>query len=226
MPPGAYPALRNDDDLAAAISRLTRKCRYMRTVYARTGQPPLRDYPANLEGLAKIVVGQQLSAASAAAIWGRVALAIQPFRAEQLLRRNEGSLRKLGLSAGKIRTLRAIATAVAGKELQFARLNKLPDQDIHTALTALHGVGPWTADIYILFALRRADAFPAGDLALQIAVQKLFALETRPSAATLGEIAQRWQPWRGAAARLLWADYALFRARGPAETGRGRKPTP
>ena len=78
-------------------------------------------------------------------------------------------------------------------------------------LTALHGIGPWTADIYLLFALRRADAFPPGDLALQLAAQRLFKLKDRPTPARLAEIAERWRPWRGAAARLLWADYALAR---------------
>ncbi len=206
-----YPCLTSERELELAIASLAGQCRHMRAVVKRTGQPPLRDFPATFEGLAKIVVGQQLSAASAAAIWGRVTSAIRPFKAEVVLGRSDDELKGLGLSNGKIRTLRAVAEAVAGKQVQFARINRLPDAAIHETLTRLHGVGPWTADIYLLFALRRADAFPTGDLALQIAVQQLFELAQKPTPAELLELAERWRPWRSAAARLLWADYALLR---------------
>lgn len=208
----SYRCLTGERDLGLAIAALSRQCRHMRKVAARTGPPPLRDFPANFEGLAKIVVGQQLSAASAAAIWRRVAAAIRPFKAEAVLGHSDDVLKGLGLSNGKIRTLRAVARAVADKEVRFAQINRMPDAAIHETLTQLHGVGPWTADIYLLFALRRADAFPPGDLALQIAAQRLFELTEKPTAAELLALAERWRPWRGAAARLLWADYALARS--------------
>lgn len=203
--------LASEKDFAGAVSELTRACRLMRAVHARTGLPPLRDYPAGLEGLARIVVGQQLSAQSAGAIWARLQDGVRPFEASAVLSFGDSDLKAFGLSHGKIRTLRSLATAVAAGEIEFRRLNRLSNEDIHETLTALHGIGPWTADIYLLFALRRADAFAPGDLALQIAAQRLFKLEARPSAARLLELAERWRPWRGAAARLLWADYALPR---------------
>lgn len=200
--------LKTESDLAAAIAALSGQCQIMRAIAKRCGLPPLRDFPADFSGLAKIVTGQQVSAASAAAIWGRVEAGIRPFDAKRLLAHTEPELKALGLSTGKVKTLRAVAEVVAGGSLDFNRLNKSSDDAIRAKLTALHGIGPWTADIYLLFALRRADAFAAGDLALQIAAERLFKLPQRPSPEGLLDIAERWRPWRGAAARLLWAEYA------------------
>ena len=126
--------------------------------------------------------------------------------------RKASTLAAAGLSTGKIKTLRAIASEIASGALDIEDLDAAANEAIHERLTAIHGVGPWTADIYLLFALRRADAFPAGDLALQIAAQKHFRLDGRPSAAELLKLSERWRPFRGAAARLLWADYAAARA--------------
>lgn len=197
--------------LTKASEALACKCRIMRDLHRRNGTPPLRDYTQGFGGLAKIVTGQQLSAASAAAIWSRVQSSLQPVTAEAVLAAPPAELAALGLSAGKIRTLKAVATAIQDGALSLDRLHQASNEDLHAALTAIHGIGPWTADIYLLFALRRADAFPAGDLALQIAVQRHFRLENRPSAAELLDIAERWRPWRGAAAHLLWADYGAAR---------------
>lgn len=195
-----------------AISKLKRRCPIMRTIHKRTGTPSLRNYPADFSGLARIIVGQQVSASSAAAIWSRLIEAIHPFTPARILAAEDTDLRTPGLSAGKIKTLRAMAHAVANRQIVFSKLNALSDSDIAGTLTNVHGVGPWTADIYLLFALRRADTFPSGDLALQLAVQSAFALEDRPSPAQLAAFSERWRPWRGAAAHLLWADYALQRS--------------
>lgn len=208
---GSRARLATQRDLAAAVDALNAQCRVMRQISKRAGVPDLRDYPANFAGLAKIVVGQQVSAASASAIWSRVEAAFQPFEAQALLAASAGELAALGLSGGKIRTLRAISEAAHSGALDFRTLNRQSDDDIHATLTSLHGIGPWTADIYLLFALRRSDAFAAGDLALQLAAQRVFKLEERPSPADLIALAERWRPWRGAAARLLWADYGLQR---------------
>lgn len=212
MPPTRYARLATTADLDAAIRELTGRCRIMRAVHARTGTPPLRDYPAGFEGLAKIITGQQVSASAAAAIWAKVRTGLDPMTPARVLATSDDGLRALGLSAPKVKTLRALAAAVEARDVEFAKLHRLPDDAIRGALTALHGVGPWTADIYLLFSLRRADAFPAGDLALQVAAERLFALTARPDASTLDGLAERWRPWRGAAARLLWAAYALERA--------------
>ncbi len=198
--------------LERACEALAKTCRIMHFIHRRHGVPPLRDYARGFEGLAKIVTGQQLSAQSAAAIWSRVAADVSPFTAEGLLDRTDTALAAAGLSTGKIRTLRAIARDISSGALDVDALDLAANEAIQARLTAIHGVGPWTADIYLLFALRRADAFPAGDLALQIAAQKHFRLHERPSAAELLELSERWRPLRGAAARLLWCDYAAARA--------------
>ncbi len=213
MPSNTALRLKSQTELTAAIDALSAQCRIMRQVSKRTGTPELRDYPANFAGLARIVTGQQLSAASAGAIWLRVEAAFKPFEASALLAASEHHMASLGLSGGKIRTLKAVADAVHAGAVDFRRLNRLSDEAIHTTLTGLHGIGPWTADIYLLFALRRIDAFAPGDLALQLAAQRLFKLQDRPSSAELLKIAERWRPWRGAAARLLWADYGLERSK-------------
>src|SRR5262249_5638347 len=120
-------------------------------------------------------------------------------------------LKQLGLSNGKIRTLRALSLAVLEEGLDFKILNAAEDRAIIERLTAIHGIGPWTADIYLLFALARRDAFAARDLALQPAAQHHFKLDRRPTAEELEHIAERWRPARAVAARLLWADYAFAR---------------
>lgn len=203
--------LATEKDLGAAVEELVKRCRVMRAILKRTGVPPLRDYPAGFAGLARIVTGQQVSAASAAAIWARVEAGIRPFEAKQLLQRTDAELKSFGLSAGKIKTLRALASVIDGGHIDIARLNRSKNEVIQERLTALHGIGPWTADIYLLFCLRRSDAFASGDLALQLATQRAFKLAERPGPQKLLDIAERWRPWRAAAARLLWADYALNR---------------
>jgi DNA-3-methyladenine glycosylase II len=114
------------------------------------------------------------------------------------------------LSRPKIRTLRAIADACTNG-LDLARLASAGEEDVHAALTQVVGIGPWTADVYIMFCLGRADAWAPGDLALQVAAQRALALDERPSSDALEEIGERWRPWRGVAARLLWAYYAALK---------------
>jgi DNA-3-methyladenine glycosylase II len=207
-----YKTLATRRHLTAAAKALAAQCSVMKVIHARTGTPPLRDFTAGFAGLAKIVTGQQLSAASASAIWKRVESGVVPFEPATLLAMPDQQLAALGLSGGKIRTLKAIAAAIADDGFDIEGLAGATDAVIIEQLTALHGIGPWTADIYLLFALRRADAFAPGDLALQLAAQHHFKLKSRPTPAELEEIAERWRPWRGAAARLLWADYSTARA--------------
>jgi DNA-3-methyladenine glycosylase II len=206
-----YATVTTERQLKAAAMVLAGQCRIMARILKRTGLPPLRDYPANFSGLAKIIVGQQLSAQSAAAIWARLAEALRPFTAEAVQASSDDELKRVGLSNGKIRTLRALSVAVTEDGLDFEMLNARDDPAIIERLTAIHGIGPWSADIYLLFALARRDAFASGDLALQLAAQHHFKLERRPTAAELEIIAERWRPARAVAARLLWADYAFAR---------------
>ncbi|MGE0626181.1 MAG: DNA-3-methyladenine glycosylase [Hyphomicrobiaceae bacterium] len=196
-----------EQDIVKGMRALRRACPVMRSIHAIAGDPPLRRRPAGFEGLARIIVAQQLSTASAGAIWSRVIAAVDPLTAPGLLAATDDALRAAGLSRPKIRTLRALAAAVAHDGLDVEALSQAGDQQIHEALTAVSGIGPWTADIFIMFCLGRADAFAAGDLALQIALAHAAGLDARPSAAELLAYAERWRPWRGVAARMLWAYY-------------------
>jgi DNA-3-methyladenine glycosylase II len=202
-------------DIRAGVKALRRKCPTMRHVHDTAGDPPLRRRPAGFEGLARVIVGQQLSIASAAAIWQRTAAACQPFEPATVIRMTDEGLAAAGLSRPKIRTLRAIATACSNG-LDLAALDKASDAEIHAALTGVVGIGPWTADIYIMFCLGRADAWAPGDLALQIAVQRALALPERPDKDEMMSLAERWRPWRAVAARMLWAYYAAVKAKATA----------
>ncbi|CAA2143512.1 DNA-3-methyladenine glycosylase [Hyphomicrobium sp. ghe19] len=206
-----YPTVTTERQLKAAAAKLAQQCNVMSRIFKRTGTPPMRSFPAGFAGVAKIVVGQQLSAQSAAAIWSRVDGAFSPFTPEAMLARSDGDLKNLGLSNGKIRTLKALSLAVLEEGLDFPTLDAADEHIIVERLTSIHGIGPWTADIYLLFALARRDAFAPGDLALQLAVQHHFKLAQRPTSEELEEIAERWRPARAVAARLLWADYAFAR---------------
>ncbi len=207
--------IESETDIRAGVRALRRKCATMRHVHDTAGDPPLRRRPGGFEGLARIIVGQQLSIASAAAIWQRTAAACQPFEPATLLRLPDAELAAAGLSRPKIRTLRAIAAA-CGNGLDLAALQTASDADIHAALTGVVGIGPWTADIYIMFCLGRADAWAPGDLALQIALQRALVLAERPDKDGMMVLAERWRPWRAVAARMLWAYYAALKAQSTA----------
>ncbi len=198
----------DDDRMRAGVAALRRSCPHLRKIHKLAGDPALRQHAAGFAGLARIVVGQQLSLASAQAIWGRLDLAVQPMTPEVFLAVGDDTLRAAGLSKGKVKTLRAVSAALAAG-LDLDSLAHAPETDVHEVLTALPGIGPWTADIYLLFCLGRADAFAAGDLALQIAARSALGLEERPSRDELFAIAERWRPWRGVAAHLLWAYYKV-----------------
>jgi DNA-3-methyladenine glycosylase II len=198
--------IETDADIRAGVTALRKLCPVMKRLHGVVGDPPLRRNVSGFAGLAQVVVGQQLSIASAGAIWKRTVLVVDPFDAPTLLRQDIDTLRGAGLSQGKVRTLRAMAEAVAAGTLDLDR--PLPDDELRAALLAITGIGPWTADIYTMFCLGHMDGFAAGDLALQIAVQRAFELDARPTAQELEVFAERWRPWRGIAARLLWSFYA------------------
>lgn len=205
--------IETDADIRAGVRILRRKCTHLRRVHDQAGDPPLRRYAPGFEGLARIIVGQQLSIASAEAIWRRASITVTPMKPASLSRLADEDLRAAGLSRAKVRTLRAIAEAV-DNGLNLEKLAAEPEDAVHEALTAVHGVGPWTADIFLLFCIGRADAFAADDLALQIATRNALGLKERPSREELLTIADRWRPWRGVAARMLWNFYMLPQGRG------------
>ena len=199
-----------DGDVLEGVRALRRKCAIMRRIHDFAGDPPLRRRPAGFEGLARIVVGQQVSVASATAIWRRTEMLCSPFEPKALLALEDVHLAGAGLSRAKIRTLRAIAIA-CGNGLDLTQLDHLSEEEIHDALTDVSGIGPWTADVFILFCLGRADGWAPGDLALQVAAQHALDLSDRPGKDAMLELAERWRPWRGVAARLLWAYYAALK---------------
>jgi DNA-3-methyladenine glycosylase II len=203
--------ITSEADLRRGVAALRRRCPVMRSVYAATGDPPLRIMAPGFEGLSRIIVGQQVSTASATAIWGRLSSAIVPMSAAGLLSASEETLRAVGLSRPKIRTLYAIARAATHEGLDLDGFVDVSDEAVHDALTAVSGIGPWTTDIFLMFCLGRRDAFAAGDLALQVAAQHALALDGRPSALELLALAERWRPWRSVAARLLWAYYRVIK---------------
>lgn len=196
----------------------------LRELFAVAGRPAVRKRDPGFEGLCAIITGQQVSTASAAAIWSRVRTRFDPMVPEAVLAATDDDLRGCGLSTPKIRTIRAAAEAVASGAVPLGRLPRLPADEAHAHLVTVKGIGPWTADIYLLFCIGHPDAFPAGDLALQEAVRMGYGLEARPDAAGLTAFAERWRPWRGAAAKLLWAYYSATRRRGDATPLAERSP--
>ncbi|MEA2757804.1 MAG: DNA-3-methyladenine glycosylase [Methylobacteriaceae bacterium] len=171
------------------------------------GPTPLRRREPGFEGLAAIIVSQQVSTASANAIFGRLRTMVAPLTAQNLRDASDDTLRAAGLSAPKIRTLRALAEAIAANTLDIDALASMTAEEAHEKLVAVKGIGPWTADIFLLFCLGHPDAWPAGDLALQEAARLALNLKKRPDTTRLEKIGERWRPWRGVAARMLWAYY-------------------
>ena len=217
--------IENEADLKAMLRHLLRADPRLNALVAVAGPPPLRRRAGGFAGLASIIVGQQLSTASAAAIWGRLSSAFEPFHHADIRRARREKLQRIGLSAPKIRTMKAVSKAIGDGDIDLEALASMPADDAHNALTALHGIGPWTADLYLLFCLGHADAWPAGDLALQEAMRLAFALPSRPSVKEMEKLAEPWRPWRGVAAKLLWAYYRAVKGREgvpikPAKSGR------
>jgi DNA-3-methyladenine glycosylase II len=205
--------IRTETDLDTALAALGRADPRFAALIAAAGRPPLRRRPDGFAGLAATVVAQQLSTASASAIWGRLAAAFDPLEPASIMRARSARLARLGLSAPKIRALKEIARAVARDKLALGTLAELAAEDAHAALTAVHGIGPWTADIYLLSCLGHADAWPAGDLALQEAARLAFGLRARPTAKEMVSLADPWRPWRAVAARVLWTYYRAVKGR-------------
>jgi DNA-3-methyladenine glycosylase II len=201
------PPIADEATLAAALAGL--QALDPETVDAMLvvgGPPPLRWREPGFAGLVAIIVSQQVSVASANAMVARLHAAFSPLDAAGVLAADEAKLKACGLSQAKMNALRALAEATANG-LDLAALAALDAEAAHDALIAVKGIGPWTADLFLLFCLGHPDAFPAGDLALQEAARLALGLKQRPDARKLEEIAERWRPLRGVAARLLWAYY-------------------
>ncbi|RBI82854.1 DNA-3-methyladenine glycosylase 2 family protein [Rhodosalinus halophilus] len=173
-----------------------------------TGPLPLRRRPDGFDQLLGAIVSQQVSVAAARAIWGRMEAAGLTTPAA-ILDAEDEALRAAGLSRQKIRYARALAAA----EIDYAALRRAPTDEVVKVLTAVPGIGVWTAEIYAMFSLGRADVFAPGDLALQESARMLFGLPERPKERALREMAGAWSPWRAVAARALWAYYRVEKDR-------------
>jgi len=195
-------------DVEEGAAHLAAICPRMARARAVCGPVPLRRRPGGFEALLGAIVSQQLSTAAADAIWGRMQAAglTGPRR---ILRATDDDFRAAGLSRQKIRYARALAEA----RIDFKMLCHVPDAEVMTRLTAVPGVGVWTAQIYAMFSLGRADVFAPDDLALQEAARLLYRLAERPKPRELRQMAEAWRPWRAVAARLLWAYYRVAKER-------------
>jgi len=200
--------LNSPEDIAEGAAWLAGVEPRFAVVWALTGPWPLRRRAAGFGALLFAIVGQQVSVASAAALWGRV-VAAGLDDPGALGRASDEDLRACGFSRPKMRYARALALS----GFDFGALANLPDDQVIAQLEALLGIGRWTAEIYAAFALGRADVLAAGDLALQEGARMLFDLPARPGDGELRALAAPWAPWRGVAARGLWAYYAHIKTR-------------
>jgi DNA-3-methyladenine glycosylase II len=205
--------LKTQADLDDAIRALVKQDARLKPILKVAGMPALRQRDPGFAGLAAIVCGQQLSTASAAAIWGRVSAAFDPFHHDTLKKARADRLGRLGLSAAKIKTLKSLARELAAERVNLDVLANEDADAAHNTLTALHGIGPWTADVYLLFCLGHGDAWPAGDLAVQEAVKVGLGLAKRPTTKEMASLAEPWRPMRGAAAHLWWSYYHAIKRR-------------
>lgn len=202
-----------DADLEAGMAALRALGPHWGALIDRTGLPPLRRREGGFSALASIIVSQQLSVASARAVWLRVETVLAPLTPARILAASDEEMRLSGLSRPKQRTLRALAGAVGSGGLALEALETATPEEVHARLTAVSGIGPWTADVYLMVCLGHRDGFCAGDLAIQEAARAAFGLAARPDAAEMARLAEGWRPWRGVAARLLWAYYATMKRR-------------
>ena len=177
------------------------------SVVERHGPPPLRHVDNGLPSLLHIVTEQLISLSAAAAIWNRLVEKLGDMQPSAIHGLGFEGLKQQGLSGAKAKTFLALAGACEAGSLDFAALDGLGDEAAYGQMLQLPGIGPWTADIYLLTALGRVDVFPAGDRALQLAAHSLFATAEVPTAKGLAALAEAWRPWRSIAARLLWSHY-------------------
>jgi DNA-3-methyladenine glycosylase II len=213
MPVHPPSFLQSEADLQAGMAVLVAQDPRLAPVLEKAGMPGLRRREGGYAGLCSIVCGQQLSTASAAAIRARLFAAFDPFHHDTVRLARADRLARLGLSKPKIKTIKEIGKAIARGHIDLDAVATMEADEAHAALTALHGIGPWTADIYLLFCLGNADAWPAGDLALQEAARIALGLRKRPDAKAMAKLAVVWRPWRGVAAHLLWAYYHAVKRR-------------
>ncbi len=197
--------IRTRKALAQGVAELCALDERFFALYDAVGDPPLRLSRPGLATILRVVTEQSISLEAAASIWARLEAEFDPHTPAGVLAVPPERLRELGLTRAKGRAFHGLAGAAA--ENLFDRLPGLDDEAARAELTALPGIGPWTAEVYLLSCLARSDAWPAGDVALQTAAGRAFGLDPRPGGKDLERMAEAWRPWRAVAARLLWACY-------------------
>jgi DNA-3-methyladenine glycosylase II len=191
--------------LEQAIDALIAADKRFHPVVARTGRPQFKPRRKHgFEALVDIVVSQQLSIAAADTIFGRVKEKVVPFDPPTLLATPAEVLRACGLSAPKQKHMKTIAAAILDGSLDLKRVRAMHDDDARAHLTAVKGIGPWTADIYLMSSLGRADIWPVADVGLQAAITRVLKLKKRPNEKAMERLSKNWRPWRTVAARLFW----------------------
>jgi DNA-3-methyladenine glycosylase II len=208
--------IRSREDLNRMASLVAKEDRLLAQALRQCGPLGLRNRPANFGSLLRVIVSQQVSAASASAIWRRVADIIQPMSAQQYLRLTADQVEKLGLTQQKRTYVHGLASEIVSGQLSLRGLHRQSDQEAIERLCKIKGIGQWTAEVFVLFSLGRPDILPTGDLALQEAAKDLYELPSRPSAQDFELMGKRWAPYRGIAAHILWAYYRQLKGMPPA----------
>ena len=193
--------------LALAARELAARDRLLADIHAVYGDPPLWQRATGFRTLVHIILEQQVSLSSAKSMLLRLETAIQPFTPERFLELGEMRLRELGVTRQKSSYLLDLSVSIVGGALNFRGLARMSDDQVLVRLTGIKGIGLWSANIYLLMAMRRADIWPAGDLALAVAIKELKGLAARPTPEELEAIAEGWRPLRAVAARMLWQYY-------------------
>ena len=196
-----------DPTLRGPLERLAARDPDLAAALAACGLPPVRRQARGFAGVLDTVLAQQVSAGAARALRRRLHDALGELTPRAFLALDDADLRAIGLSRQKVRYGRGIAEATLSGELDFEAIAGLGDAEAKAALCRIKGIGPWTAELYLLFALGRPDIWPAGDLAVQEALKRLKRLRTRPDARRMQELGEPWRPYRSAAARFLWHYY-------------------
>jgi DNA-3-methyladenine glycosylase II len=199
------------ESLKSAAETLAARDLHLASIYQTHGVPPMWARRPGFSTLLRIILEQQVSLISARAMFARLNSNMNPFSPERFIESGEAYLRSLGLTRQKAHYCVQVAQAFVDGRLD--RIGRMSDDEAHAKLLSIKGVGPWTANIYLLMALRRPDIWPDGDIALASAVGRLRKMKTRPSFLELAKIAERWRPYRSVAARMLWQYYLAERSR-------------
>ncbi len=195
------------DSFTKGLKYLSKRDPDLAQIIRRVGEPPMWTRKPGFQTLILIILEQQVSLASARAAFNRLISAASPLTPSRFLEFDDSSLKTIGFSRQKTLYTRLLADSIIRGHLDLDALHAMDDTTARSALLQIKGIGPWTADIYLLMALRRPDIWPSGDLALAVAVQKIKRLRKRPSPEKLDAVSREWQPWRAVAARMLWHYY-------------------